>query len=133
MNSIVFTHFAVPSASAGALDVALHRLGAWLDTERETLGRVLTQAGRRGACRILDMMDQLHLDGDAMPHELREVLEEARDTLAALLETLREIPTCCRLETAWGLPGPDTFDRHVRWSGARLEDIVATLNRALAA
>jgi hypothetical protein len=50
-----------------------------------------------------------------------------------MLETLRDIPGHCRLETTWGLPSTASFDVHVRWSGARLEDTLATLRHALAA
>ncbi|SDY82751.1 hypothetical protein [Citreimonas salinaria] len=135
MNSIIYTHFATPGASvsAGGLEVALHRLGAWLDAEQNTLGRLLAQAGRSQATGALAALDQLHLDPDAGIEDLRDLLEDARTCLEILLETLREIPSRCRLETAWGLSGPASFDTHLRWSAARLEDIIATLDRALAA
>lgn len=133
MNLIVYTHLDTRAVSSGALEVALHRLGAWLDAERDTLGRVLAQAGRRGASSVLEALDQLHLEPEATPRDLRELLEEAKMRLEVLLETVSDIPARCRLETAWGLPGSDTFDQHVRWSGACLADIVATLDRALAA
>ena len=78
MNSIVFTPVtAAPVPGTSIPEIALHRLGAWLDAERVTLGRVLAQAGRP--------------------------------------------------------QGPAPFDAHLRWSGARLEDILATLRRALMA
>ena len=133
MNSIIYTHFDTQSNRPAAIEVALHRLGVWMDAERDTLGRVLAQAGRRGAGGILDSLDQLHLDPDATLQDKRELLQEARDGLSTLLEVVIDIPMSCRLETAWGLPGSAPFDMHVRWSGARLTDIVAALDRALAA
>ncbi|KKM26185.1 hypothetical protein LCGC14_1587270 [marine sediment metagenome] len=132
MNLIVYTHLDTRGVSPGALEVALHRLGAWLDAERDTLGSVLAQAGRRGASSVLEALDQLHLEPEATPRDLRELLEEARIRLEVLLETVSDIPARCRLETAWGLSGPASFDTHVRWSAARLADILATLRRALA-
>ncbi len=133
MNSIVFTHFAAPVEGVSILDLALDRLGGWLDAERDTLGRLLAHAGRPQAADALETLDQLHLEPEATAEDLRDLLEHARTCLGVLLETLRALPSRCRLETAWGLPGPDAVDAHVRWSGARVEDVLATLNRALAA
>lgn len=132
MNSIIFTHVAATSFGANCnLDLALYRLSARLDAERDTLGRLLAQSNRRQVANVLDTLDQLHLNSDATDGDLRDLLEEASIYLEVLLETLRAFPRSCRLETAWGLPGQDTIDQHVRWSGARLEDILATLNYAL--
>src|SRR6056297_1321328 len=133
MNSIVFTHFEVPDEGAAPLTVALDRLSAWLDAERDTLGRVLAQAGQLQTSSALEALDQLHLEPGHGPAEIRELLEHALVLLEVLLGNLRDMS--CRQATisAWGGPGPAAFDTHVRWSGARLEDIVATLKRALAA
>ncbi|WP_297543643.1 hypothetical protein [Roseovarius sp.] len=132
MNSIIFTHFEVPDEGAAPLTVALDRLSAWLDVERDTLGRVLAQAGQLQASNALEALDQLHLEPGHGPAEIRELLEHALVLLEVLLGTLRGMS--CRQGTisAWGLPGPAAFDMHVRWSGARLEDITITLERALA-
>lgn len=132
MNSIVFTHVAAPVEGVSIPDLALDRLGAWLDAERDTLDRLLAQTGRSQAASALETLDQLHIDPGATEQDLRNLLEHARTCLEVLLETMRGLPSRCQLQTAWGLPGPDAVDRHVRWSGARLEDILATLNRALA-
>jgi len=132
INSIVFTHINAPVAGASILDIALHRLGAWLDAERNTLDRVLAQTGQWQAAKAFETLDQLHLEPESTARDLRDLLEHARTCLEFLLETLRAIPRRCGLRTAWGLPGPDTLDTHVRWSGARLEDILTTLERALA-
>jgi hypothetical protein len=131
MNSIIETHFGAPSGGASSLEAALDRMGAWLDAERDTLGRVLAQGGRPHAAAALEALDQLHLEPRAGEAALHELLEDALGALEYLLATLRAIPSRCALETAWGLPGPASFDTHLRWSGARLQDIVATLRRAL--
>ena len=133
MNSIVLTHFGAPSRDACLLEAALCRLGAWLDAEQETLGRVLAQSRQKGAASALDALMQLHLEPNVNHDELRALLEGAQTYLEILLETLRRIPYRCRVESAWGLPGPASFDAHVRWSAARLEDILATLRHCLAA
>ena len=133
MNSIVFTHVTAPAEGVSLLDLALDRLSAWLDAEQETLGRVLAQAGRRQATGALEALVQLHLGPNATSEDLRDLLEEALTSLEVLLATVRGIPSRCQLETAWGLPGPDAFETHIRWSGARLEDILATLVYALEA
>lgn len=133
MNSIILTHVAAPAQGAFILDDALDHLGAWVDTERDMLGRVLAQAGQRQTNGALEALDQLHLAPQGDETALRDLLEEARTWLEVLLETLRAIPSHCQLETAWGLPGPAPFDAHLRWSGARLTDILTVLDRALAA
>jgi hypothetical protein len=133
MNSIVFTHYATPVEDVSVLDLALERLGAWLDAERDTLGRLLAQVGPGLAAGALEALDRLHLEPESTAKDLRDLLEHARTCLGFLLETLRALPSRCLLETAWGLPGPDAVDTHVRWSGARVEDVLATLDRALAA
>lgn len=133
MNSIVSTHFATPLDGVSILDLALDRLGAWLDAERDTLDRLFAQIGQGQAAGALEALDRLHLEPEATAEELRDLLEHARTCLGVLLETLRDLPSRCQLQTAWGLPGQNAVDTHVRWSGARVEDVLATLNYALAA
>lgn len=133
MNSINFTHFDASAKGGSPLDLALDRLGAWLDAEHDTLGSLLAQAGRWRAMEALEELDQMHLAPETGDRALRNLLEDARTLLEVLLEALCAIPSNCRLETAWGLPGPAPFDAHLRWSGARLTDILSTLKRALAA
>ena len=132
MNSIINTHFEVSCCGTDICDAALCRLGSYLDGERDRLEGVLAQSGRAYASEALDTLGQLHLEPDATDEDLRELLEEAKSCVEYLLETVRGIPVRGRLATAYGLPGPETFDRHVRWSGARLEDLLATLKHALA-
>ena len=133
MNSIVFTHFDPGfSGNVCRLEVALDRLGCYLDEEQETLVHMLAQADRWQAKQALEELAQLHLDADAGKTELRDLLEHAEIYLQFILDVVRRIPSRCRLVTATGLPGPNSFDQHVRWCGARLEDITLTLQRALA-
>ncbi|MFW2545655.1 hypothetical protein ACN2XU_23785 [Primorskyibacter sp. 2E107] len=133
MNSIVFTHVAAPVEGASILDLALDRLGAYLDAERDTLGRLLAQVGRHQTSGVLEALEQLHLEPESVAEDLWHLLEHAKTCLEILLETLRGMS--CRQGTvsAWGLPGPAAFDVHLRWSAARLTDILATLRHTLAA
>jgi len=131
MNSIVFTHFVNSTQSACPLELALARLSAYLDSEEEKLARVLALSGRRNASTHLDALSQLHLEPDAGAAGLRDLLEEAQACLEYLLDVVRGIPSNCRLVSAWGPQGPAPFEAHVRWSGARLDDIVQTLAYAL--
>ncbi len=133
MNSTAYFHFHFPPQGIEQLDGALGSLSAWIDAERDLVGRVFAQTGQRQVCRALDTLDQLHIEPDTPPEEIWEMLEEAAVCLEVLLEALRVLPYNCKLETAWGLRGPAPFDAHVRWSGARLEDIHATLEHALSA
>lgn len=92
---------------------------------------MLAQAGRKGAAGILKALDQLHLDPDTTSRDMRALLEDGRTYLELLIGTVSDIPSQCRQEIAWGLPGPASFDTHLRWSAARLTDIIATLDWAL--
>lgn len=132
MNSIILTHVASPDDSQLLLEAALERLGAWLDDERDTLGRIFAQCGRRHAAAALEWLDQLHLEPSCDEAALRDLLDEARATLNFLCDILCTIPSYCRLETAWGFPGPAPLHQHLGWSAARLVDLISTLDRALA-
>lgn len=129
MNSIVFTHFVTPVQGASRLAIALHRLGAWFDAEIGNLEDLLDITGHEEAIDDLEVLHGLHLDADAAPKDLGRLLDEARPPLERLLERVRTIP----LEGPVAGPAPSDFDAWVCWSGARLEDILATLRRALAA
>lgn len=133
MNSIIVTHFTVPEDSTDALYIGIHRLSAWMDAEMETLGTVLAQSSRHSASAALNDLAQLHLEPDAGSAELREMLEHAQAALDYILRELLHVS--CRQGTvsAWGLPGRDAFDTHVRWSAARLRDIDATIRFSLKA
>lgn len=132
MNYSVHSHnTASPCKEISHLYCALERLGAYLDAEHMTLGAVLAQSNRRGAGVALNELEQLHLDAGASAEDVQELLELAHGHLEYILEKVRDIPCRCGLQNAFGPPGPAPFDTHVRWSGARLEDIIATLEHAL--
>ena len=78
MNSIVFTHVAAPALGVSLLDLALDRLGAWLDAERDTLERLLAAVGQKHAAHALDMLHHLHLEPEPIPGGLPSLLEDAR-------------------------------------------------------
>lgn len=100
MNSIVSTHFNAPMPGVSHLDIALCRLGAWLDAEQDTLDRVLAQAGPWQAAGVLEALAQLHLEPESGAPELRGLLEEAQAYLEILLDILSAIPSRCALQTA---------------------------------
>lgn len=129
MNSIILTHFAAPQTGAFALEIALDRLGAYLDAEMGKLEELLDTAERKEAIDDVVALQGLHLDAASAPADLRRLLENAQMSLAHLLESVRQIPFGCEITG----PGAEEFDAWVRWSGARLEDIVTTLARAIAA
>lgn len=131
MNSNIQKHFGESQDRSPTLETALDRLGAWLDEEQEILGTVLTQAGRDRASHVLEQVSQMHLEPWSGESELRDLLESALVALEYMLETLRGIPNNYLFQTAWGLPGPEVFDWHVRWSGTRLQDTLAALRQAL--
>ena len=129
MNSIVFTHFVTPVQGAPRLAIALHRLGAWFDAEIGNLEDLLDIAGHDEAIDDIEVLHGLHLDADAKAGDLERLLKEAKPPLERLLGRVQSIP----LEGPIAGPAPSDFDAWVRWTGARLEDILATLRRALAA
>jgi len=131
MDSIVFTHTGTCSGDACSLESALEHFSGYLDAEQDTLACILAQAGCIHAASVLDTLAQLHLEPNAVEADLRDLLEEAEACLFLLLETVRQIPSRELLKTAWELPGPEVYDAHLRWSGARLEEIVRTLAGAL--
>ncbi len=131
LNSTAFTQFTSPDKEAWELEIALERLGAYLDAEQEALGRVIVLSGQRHVTTCLDDLAQLHIEADAQTGELRDLLEMAHTCLERLLEVVRNIPMGCRLASAWGPEGPAAFDVHVRWTGARLEEITKVLSFAL--
>src|SRR6056297_2753271 len=110
MNSIILTHVDPSTRGAFLLDAALDRLGAYLDAERDTLGRVLAQSGRHQASGVLDALEQLHLEPEAGEADLRALLEQAQAALEHLLEILRGMSCRQGTVTAWGLPGSAAFD-----------------------
>ncbi|WP_417480591.1 hypothetical protein [Maricaulis maris] len=128
MNSIIRTHVAdVPHGQI--LDAALVRFGAYLDAEAESLEKLLALAGHVDVEKYLADLLDLHLEPGATLQDVRALLENALKTLETLAVRTRAIPTDFAPEAVV----PPDFDAWVRWSGARLADICATLRHAVAA
>jgi hypothetical protein len=127
MNSIVFTHFAAPKG-APSLEIALDRLSAWIDSELDSLEALLALADPGAAATDIAALRGLHLDASSTCQEVGQLLAEAQVALERLLERMRAMPVDVPLVG----PAPHDADAWLRWSGARLEDILATLCRALA-
>ncbi len=128
MNSIVFTHFATP-VGAPTLDLALDRLGAWCDAELGTLEDLLDITGHEEAIDDMEVICALHRKAQANPENVRHLLDAALASLDRLLDRVCTIP----LEDCVAEAPLSDFNVWVNWSLARLEDIVATLEHALAA
>lgn len=129
MNSIILTHFVTPETGEGILEAALDRLGAYLQAEVGNLEELLNLADCGDAIDHIEGLHSLHLNAHATPEDIAQLLEEAQALLERLLERVRTITP----ESPLTGPASSDFDAWVRWSGARLEDMVATLRHSLAA
>lgn len=129
MNSIIFTHVAASARGEFALDVALDRLGAWLDTEMSALKNLLDISGYGDANENIVLLEGLHLEAFSSPTDTRRLLAEAQASLESLLECVQKISA----DHVVDVRAPSDLDAWQRWSGARLQDIVVTLSRALRA
>ena len=127
MNSILPIHFGSSVHWADCLVLALMRLSFYLDTEMDVLAQALEVADRPHAARALEALSALHLEPESSDRDIRDLLESARDTLGEVLSDVQTIP----VDAMICAPGIEDFDAMVRWSGARLQDILATLNWAL--
>ena len=129
MNSIVFTHFDAPAPGVSSLDIALDRLGAWLDSEIGSIEDLLYISGHEDAIADIVALRGLHLEATSTPEDTRRLLEDAKVSLERLLERVWTIPSV----GPFTRPTPSDFDAWLRWTGARLDDILATLRHSLAA
>ena len=127
MNSILRIHFNSSAHGDDGLVLALMRLSCYLDTETDVLGQVLEVANRPRTARALEALSALHLEPDSSDRDIRHLLESARETLGEVLADVQTIP----VETPTCAPGIEDFDARTRWAGARLQDILATLQWAL--
>jgi hypothetical protein len=129
MDTIIFTHFVTPTSGASRLVLALDHLGAWVDAELGSLEDLLDISGHEEAIDDIMTLHGLHLDAGATPGDMTRLLESAQASLVRLLTRVRTIPLDApRLGRVLS-----DFDVWVCRSEARLEDILATLHRALAA
>jgi hypothetical protein len=129
MNSIVFTHFAAPTEGATSPYIGLHRLGDWIGAELGSLARLVSLMGYTDAAADVAILYGLHLDTNSDGGDVARLLEEAAAALERLLERVQAFP----IDGTTVGPAPPDFEAWVRWSGARLEDILKTVRRALAA
>lgn len=129
MDSIVFTKFVTPASGASRLVIALDHLGAWIDAELGSLEDLLDISGHEEAIDDIMTLHRLHLDDGATPGDVERLLESAQASLVRLLTRVQKIPLDApRLGSVLS-----DYDAWVRRSEARLEDILATLHRTLAA
>ncbi|WP_128910855.1 hypothetical protein [Tropicibacter alexandrii] len=111
-----------------SLEVALQRLGNYLDSEFDTLQRVLILIGQTGVEDHLSILSQLHLSPQNTAITLYRLLDEACLRLKTLQQVVNAIPNRAPLDVA---NGPADFDAMVRWSASRLQDIISTIQHAL--
>lgn len=126
MNFIIPIHVA-QTDRPDALILALRRLSLYLDTETDLLAQILEVATRHRPNRALEALLSLHLEPDSCDREIRQLLETARDVVYELLDGVRSIP----VDSQNSAPGVEDFDARARWAGARLQDMLATLNWSL--
>ena len=127
MNSILPIHFNSSAQGADSLALALMRLSYYLDTETDVLAQVLEVANRPRTARAFEALSALHLEPESSDRDIRHLLESARDTLGEVLADVQTIP----VDSSTCAPGIEDFDARTRWAGARLQDILATLQWAL--
>ncbi|WP_138058748.1 hypothetical protein [Sulfitobacter pontiacus] len=120
----LYIHATVP-------EQALANVGSWLDAEGDTVGRILAQTNQRKAGCALKALYQLHLSPDSTAEDLRCLLEDAKVYFEILLETFRTFSSDLQPQNARGLPRCDGFEQQVCWSGARIEETLATVCHAL--
>lgn len=110
--------------------LALDRLGVYLEPEGSSLADLLDLFGLSAGQSDLAALRDLHVEAGGE----RAALAEAAMHLGRLLEDLRSIPCdapeSCPTEAQVGLMRE--LDARIRWLGARTEDVLATLKRALA-
>ncbi|TDL79619.1 hypothetical protein E2L08_08400 [Palleronia sediminis] len=126
MNSIIFTKVPVQTGET-LLHAALARLGAYLDTELGSLETLLQLTGRETAGADIQALHALHLGAHATAADIHHLLTCAQTSLLRLLDVVQTISPRASFERA-----PSDIDAWLRWSGARLQDICATLSRAIA-
>jgi hypothetical protein len=103
--------------------LAVARVGALLDDASHALETVLRDGG---ATKALAALHALHLDPDE--GDPAALLRSALHHLETILDALHKLPNDAD-ETSRALPAD--YDAAVRWCGARVQDAVETLRRAV--
>ncbi len=127
MNSIILTHVAASDQGEFILDAALDRLGAWLDVEMGSLEELLDISGCGDAKEDIKVLRGLHLEAASTPTDTRRMLKRAQVSLERLMEYVWTIWPDAVVDAR----APTDLDAWLRWSGARLQDSVVTISRAL--
>ena len=108
-------------------DTALCALSRYLDHEAASARALLALCGDRSAAATLDRLQLLHIEPDATEGDLERLVAGALASLEFVLERVGDLPSDPELCGA----APADFDAWLRWSGARLEDVVASLRSCL--
>lgn len=128
MNSIVLTHFDVPNEAPSVSDLALYRLSEYVDNELGSVKDLLHLMGFSDAAADIAAIRGLHLTAASDSEDEERLLEEAVACLERLLDRLKSFPIRGTTTKA----SPPDLDAWINWSGARLDDIIATIRWALA-
>lgn len=109
--------------------LALDRLGVYLESEGSSLADLLDLFALSGERFDLAALRDLHIE----PGGEKPALEEAARHLERLLEALRTIPHDAPASNPTGAQAGFVreLDARLRWLGARTEDMLAVLKRAL--
>ena len=107
-------------------DTALCALNLYLDNEARARA-LLALFGDRSAAAALDSLRLLHVEADATEGDRECLVAGALASLEFVLKRIGDLTSDPELQGA----APADFDAWLRWSGARLEDVVASLRRCL--
>ena len=127
MNTIISIHVAASPANT-PLELGLRRLGLYIDSELNLLVELARAGNLQRAAHALDALSSLHLDPGSTDRDTRRLVETARSLLNKLLCDIRAMPVG---DATCAPAGLADFDARVAWAGARLEDVIATLNWSL--
>lgn len=127
MLSILPIHVA-PSPTDTSLELGLRRLSLYIDHELDLLVEIVRAGDLRRASDALDALSSLHLEADSTDRDTQRLLETARGILDDVLGDLR---TMTFGDAVCAPAGAHDFDARIRWAGARLQDILTTLEWAL--
>ena len=108
-------------------DTALCALSRYLDHEAAGARALLALCGDRSAAATLDKLQLLHIEPDATERDVVRLVRGALANLEIVLGRVRDLPAEPEVLGA----APADLDAWLRWSGARLEHVVASLRRCL--
>lgn len=118
MNTSI-NHPGVGYATEAYLYAGLAQLSAYIDLETDTLETLLIRTEQKTALDDLQGLHALHLGAETTLPDVHQLLLHAQSAIASLLDSVVAIPFS------------DQGDAALRWSGARLQDILTALSCAL--